>query len=714
MMIYDRQQIKSHLFGQYLAHGIKVTVGIILPSIIFVWVDDLQSGLIVSLGAFYVSLADHPGPIVHRRNGMLVTNLFIYIVALLNSVSNQFPWILAVEIPIFCFIFGMLMIYGARASAAGMAALLMMVSSIYLVNPSIHFITNAFLSLAGGLWYMTLSLSLNQIRPYRQAQRDLGECILEIGDYLKLKAEFFHDTIPDENLYQKLIIKQIKVNNHQDDVRQNVFRTRRKVNETMKSGRIVIMIFSDIIALFEQAMSIQHEFKEIRQKYAQYQVLSMYSDIIKKISIELDDLGYALINNEKPRSLLNLDHDLEKIKSRLDELESQRESVLTLKKILINVRNIARHLEHMYNYFQAEQLTFLSKTKEADMTKFISHQSFDWKLFKNNLSLRSTAFRHSIRLAVGCLVGYLIALSLPNIGHSHWILITILVILKPDYSLTRQRNYQRIIGTLIGGLAGALILFFIPNEGVKLTFLIIFMILSFSFNRTRYSVSVLFMTALVLILLSFIYESSSLYLTTERIMYTVIGSVVAFTTSYFVLPTWESVHIKSYLSDSLKSNLIYLQQIIAILNAKTYSDTSFQLARKELYMQTAHLSAALQRMLHEPKRKQVYASYINEFVVLSHILSSYLASLSSSLEDVRIQKLINIDHVKLVRKTKIHLEQAITLIEKEALVINFEFPDLKADNQSNDSDTIYIQKQLELIEKVSSDIEKLSKTIGSA
>jgi len=713
-MLYDTQHIKSHLFGQYLAYGIKVTVGIILPSIIFAWADDLQSGLIVSLGAFYVSIADHPGPVAHRRNGMLVTNLFILIVGLLSNISNQIPWFLAVEIPVFCFIFGMLMIYGARASAAGMAALLMMVSSIYLVDSSIHFIANAFLSLAGGAWYMVLSLSLNQIRPYRQAQQDLGESILEVSDYLKLKAGFFEDIITDDNLYQKLIIKQIKINNHQDDVRQNVFRTRRKVNETMKSGRIIIMIFSDTVALFEQAMSIQHEFKEIRKKYAQYQVLSMYSDIIKKISVEMDDLGYALINNEKPRHLQNLEKDLEKIKSRLDEVEAQGESVLALKKTLINVRNITRHLEHMYNYFQAEQLTFLSKTEEVDLTKFISHQSFDWRLFKNNISLRSTAFRHSIRLAIGCLVGYLIALLLPNIGHSHWILITILVILKPDYSLTWQRNYERIIGTLIGGLAGALILFFIPNEGVKLSFLVIFMILAFSFNRTRYSVSVLFMTALVLILLSFIYQSSSLYLTTERIMYTVIGSVIAFSTSYFVLPTWESVHIKTYLSDSLKANLTYLQQIMAILDQKTYSTTSFQLARKELYMQTAHLSAALQRMLHEPKSKQVKATYINEFVVLSHILSSYLASFSGSLEDVRIQKLITVDHIKLVRKTKLHLEQAIAFINKEDFVIDFIFPDLMEKAQNKDSDTIYIQKQLELIEKVSSDIEKLSKTIGAA
>ncbi|GJM05457.1 MAG: hypothetical protein DHS20C09_14480 [marine bacterium B5-7] len=472
------------------------------------------------------------------------------------------------------------------------------------------------------------------------------------------------------------------------------------------------MIFIDAVTLFEQAMSIQHDYSMIRKKYAQYQILAMYRNLINKLAIEVEDLGYALINNEKPRPLLTFDDDLEALKKDLDELEAQGVSVLDLKKTLIIIRNITQRLGIMYNYFQAEQLTFLSKTEEDDLTKFVSHQELDWKMFKNNLSIRSTAFRHSIRLASGCLLGYLISLLLPNGQHSYWILLTLLVILKPDFSLTKTRNYERIIGTIAGGLSGALILLLVQNEMAKLILLILFMILAFSFNRTRYAISVLFMTALILILLSFIYETSNLYLTSERILYTVIGSAIAFTSSYFILPTWESLQVKPYLADNLKANLTYLQQIVARLDEKTFSATSFKLARKELYMQTAHLSAAFQRMLHEPKSKQGNATLINEFVVLSHILSSYLASLSSSMEEAPIQKVMNVEHLKLIRKTKSHLKRAINHIDKAPFAIDLKLPEISENTVDKNSDSLFLHKQLDLIEKVSAEIEKLSATLS--
>ena len=39
---------------------------------------------------------------------------------------------------------------------------------------------------------------------------------------------------------------------------------------------------------------------------------------------------------------------------------------------------------------------------------------------------------------------------MPYASHSYWILLTIVVILKPNFSMTKQRYNDRLIGTLIG------------------------------------------------------------------------------------------------------------------------------------------------------------------------------------------------------------------------------------------------------------------------
>lgn len=703
-------EFKSFINGQYFANGLKITLGIVLPSLLLSGLGYLELGLYMSMGAMYVSITDHPGPIKHRRNGMLSANGVMFVTALITSYIHDQPWLLAIEIPLLFFIFGMFTSYGARASAVGTAALLMMIASIHIkeVDPLIF----TSFSVSGGLWYMALSLSLSQIRPYRLAQQMLGESILEVADYLRIRAGFYDSKVTIGDVYKKLIIKQVTINEHQNNIRQILFITRKRVRETMRSGRLVIMIFIDILDLFEQVMSTHINYSDIRRKYAQSNVLTAIKNIILDIAQALDNLGYALINNEKPGPLPSLENNLQIIKLQIDDLEAQKGPALVLKKTLVNIRNIYRLLEHTYNYFHADKVPYLSKKEEADLTQFVSHQQFDAKVFKNNLSLDSGIFRHSMRLGISALAGYLIALILPYNEHGYWILVSILVILKPDFSLTKERNYGRVLGTIGGGLLGTLVLLLIKDETAKLIIMIIFMVAGFSFNRTKYIVSVLFVTALILILFSFLYQNSDLGVAFERILYTLIGSGIAFMASYFVFPNWESSHIKIHMEAILKANLNYFLKIISNLGGSPDSSIDLRLARKNVYVQTAHLGAAFQRMLNEPKSKQENISYLNEFVVMNHMLSSYLASLSSSVNETDSQVQANHEHIKSARRTKFLLKEAILHINEDFKDIDFNFPTLEdSPVEKENSDADFIHRQLRLIKKVSADIEKLTKQL---
>lgn len=710
MNFHGDQQVKSFFLGQYLASGLKITFGILVPSLAFTWADRLDYGLIVSLGAFYVSLSDHPGPVMHRRNAMLATIFLIFLTVILTGLINNYVWLLGVEIFVFCFLFSMLTIYGARASAVGTAVLLMMISSIHISHTGISLPYYSLLILGGGIWYLLLSLSLNQMRPYRQAQQLLGEGVLEVAKYIRLKGNFYDDRVPVDTLYKRLIIQQVVVNKNLDNVRQIILRTRNKVRETMKSGRLVMMIFIDVVESFEMAMSTHQDYTQLRTKYAGNTVLSDFSNLIQKIAVEYEDLGYALINNQKPRPLRSLESELKKLKDKIDLLEAQGLSVLALKKTLVNARNMTLLLEDMYNYFNSEKLTFLSKTEEADLTKFISHQDFDWKTFKSNLSLRSSVFRYSVRLAVSCLVGYLIIISLPRGEHSYWILVTILVIQRPDFALSKKRNYQRIIGSVIGGLVGAAILYWIHNDIVRFIILIFFMILGFSFNRVKYMISVVFMTALTLVLFSLIAETDNIDLSAQRVIYTILGSGIAFLGSYFILPTWESSQMKELMSNTLKANLRYFTTIIARFANEPFPATAHKLARKDILVETAILGNAFQNMLDEPKSKRKNLPHINEFVVLNHILSSYLASLASDLEDAAAPLQMSSAHQKLIKKTRFLLQEAIGHLDTP-FQVDLKLPDENS-IVSNDElpAALLVERQLRLIKKVAADLEKLTRT----
>jgi uncharacterized membrane protein YccC len=48
-------------------------------------------------------------------------------------------------------------------------------------------------------------------------------------------------------------------------------------------------------------------------------------------------------------------------------------------------------------------------------------------------------------------------------AHGYWIVLTIVIILKPNFSATKQRMADRLIGTVIGCLITMLILRFVHN-----------------------------------------------------------------------------------------------------------------------------------------------------------------------------------------------------------------------------------------------------------
>src|SRR5690606_19837087 len=100
----------------------------------------------------------------------------------------------------------------------------------------------------------------------------------------------------------------------------------------------------------------------------------------------------------------------------------------------------------------------------------------------------------------------------------------------------------------------------------------------------------------------------------------------------------------------------------------------------------------------EPKRKQEHLPHINEFVILNHILSSYLASLSASMEGIEFQDAMGYDHLKSINKTRNLLQEAISHYDQKPFKINFELPDVPKGTTKENPDSRSIQRQLRLIE----------------
>lgn len=706
--IHQTKEIKKFLFSQYFSDGLRITFGVLLPPLVFAQLGHLETGITISLGAIATSIPDNPGPVTHKRNSMLACIAFMLLVAFITGLINQVAIFVAVEIFLLCFFFSMFNIYGNRASSISTAVLIVMILSIdqnFTLNTLLAYVG---LLAAGGIWYMTLSLSVSQIRPYRIAQHTLGECVIHVGEYLKLKAEFYNMNQNTNENYKKLIDQQIIVNQQQDTVREVLFKDKMITKNQTNTARLLILIFSDINDLFEDSMATHYDYETIRSAYGPTGVLKGFYSIIHNMGNELENLGIDINANERPRPLYNFQPQLEQLKASIDKVDNN----LVLKKILVNLRNIINRIHNIYSYFKDKKLDAVAMSSEKDLGRFVSHQSLDLKLFFENITFKSSIFRHSIRVAIVCVIGYLIS-KISTGAHSYWILLTILVILKPAFSLTKQRNYERLVGTFVGGLAGALIIHYVTDETGRFAFLLIFMIGTYSFQRLNYVVSVLFMTPFILIMFSFI-GMGNLSLVGERIIDTFIGSLIALIASYFIFPSWEYPQLKSYMRKLLLANYNYLQDVAEGLTGKGFNITEYKLIRKELYLSSANMASALQRMLSEPKNKQKNVREVNKFIVLNHMLSSYIATFVATMRHDENRQVSPL-HIRVIRKALYQLYEAILILKQkgdqiEAAEIRITEPSGKIIEDNIDSKLI--AEQLEFVNKVSGDLLRICEKIG--
>ena len=136
------------------------------------------------------------------------------------------------------------------------------------------------------------------------------------------------------------------------------------------------------------------------------------------------------------------------------------------------------------------------------------------------------------------------------------------------------------------------------------------------------------MTPYVLLLFHLVAPQGFRNIVTDRLIDTGIGSAIAFLANFFIMPVWEKEQMLDFMLSILKDNKAYFKVIAASFAENQADLTDYKLSRKNALVSLANLSDAFNRMLTEPKSKQKNIRDLHQFVVLNHMLTSYIATLS--------------------------------------------------------------------------------------
>src|ERR1700722_18165917 len=581
------------LVGQHIINGASVGLGVIAVALVASAIFGFAAGQPATLGAISASISDLPAPWREKAR----TLGFGFALALLSTVAIQFalPWPVAalIMIGVISFIGGLVTGLGRWAVAVGMQAVIPMVFILGFPRETFPAAVRIEMLFAGGgITYIAIALLATFFTDPSGRRMVASETIREFSIYMRAVAGVFD---PERDLaaaYGATIRQQSALSDQLQSARTLLLERPGTAGERFRLAASIGILLDALDAL----VAAQCDVDLIRKTPAAATVRARIGDVLRVGSLDLEHLSLELLTTGHP--ILPPDHHLA-----IDALTREAARVEADEAMDPKVRaaldaatwRLVHSLSHVRRLEQSlsNDATARAAIGDVKLAAFIPKRSYAPSTLIPQLSPESPVLRFAARLSLAMMAGALVAQSLGDDRHGNWVLLTIAVVMRAGYGLTRQRRDDRVIGTLIGCvLAAGSVAYFPVGALVGVQGLAV--AVTHSFARLNYRISSTGASVMALVTLHLVQPWVSAPILV-RLADTLVGAAIAHLFNYF-WPRWEFFE-----APQLASRL--QAQLAAFADAALRSDVSehdYRLARKNVIEAMAALSDSAGRMAIEP------------------------------------------------------------------------------------------------------------------
>ncbi|RQR35351.1 FUSC family membrane protein [Burkholderia sp. Bp9142] len=655
-------EIRKFFYSQYFFGGLRIAVGVSLPAVLCLIVfHNRELGFTISTGALGACVVDMPGPLKYKHNEMLACSVIGFLAALATGLATPNIFALWLTIVPLTFVLSLIVVYGNRWPQISFATLFMMVMTLEEKFTPLQALINAGWILAGGLWYTYWATLVSQWQARRIEQQALAESLFACADYLLARAQFYDLDADLDECYRNLVAKQITAVETQETARDIVLRNLPKLRRgKLDPGRTTMYnLFINSVDLHELFVGAHTDYPLVRNTFGGSDLIIFYRDLICKAAADLEEIGLAVLENRAPHSRISVKAELRAIEYEIELMrkknfpasnaEAYAAVLATFRRIWSATRLIDRMRRNLSGHADPQQTEL--KIDKA-LTRFLQRRRMSPLLIFSNLNMRSPSLRHALRVTIAVAVGFWLGRLLP-LTNAYWIVMTTIIILKPGYSLTKQRNAQRIVGTLIGCAASIALIYTVKEPHLLIAIMFGSMVMSYSLLLFNYAASVVFTSSYVLLMFHLL-APGSMRIIGERAIDTVVGCMIAIAASR-LFPYWEYRLMGKLVTDTLTSTRKYFEAVwrarrgaspppvpaadgaavvpgvAAAIEAPAAAaalddDYRYRLARKDVHIAFANLGQAFQRMMIEPKAHQRFVPELNDLLVQTHVLGAQITA----------------------------------------------------------------------------------------
>lgn len=579
------------------------------------------------LGIIAAGLVDLDHSLSGKIKNILLTLAAFTVSAFGAQISLNNPLYFAAMMTLFTFVFTMLGALGQRYSTIAFGTLIVALYTSLTYLPQTEWYVNPLMIVCGTLLYSISSVLTYLFFPRYKVDENLANAYLALADYLDCKSKFFDPDESDNSEQLHLELSQLNSNviNAFSLCRQSLFYRLGRQHRSSKTSRLIRYYYA-AQDIHERASSSHFNYRKLVQKLQNSDLLFRIQRLLELQADDCRDIANAILKREAyqpkdrlQRAVSGLDHSFQYFISQYPG-SSQAE----------NLRTLIANLKHIL-----WQLLFLGKESteiQHSFSQIISTDSVRGlreiiAAVKNHLTFESQLFRHAVRLSLVVLACCIIAGSL-NLERGYWVLLTAIFVCQPNYSATKKRLRDRVIGTLLGVVIGSLLPYFTATLAAKLGILVATSTLFFFFRSNNYRFSTLFITIQVLV--SFDISGFDLHAAMlPRVLDTFIGAAVAWLAVSYLWPDWKYMKIVRLIRRSTQNNARYLLYIMAQLQFGERNHVNYRSVRLAAHESAAELNTVIGNMNSEAEKYRTFLPNAFQLLKQNYCLLGYISALGA-------------------------------------------------------------------------------------
>jgi uncharacterized membrane protein YccC len=602
------------VFRVHIENGLSVALGVGLTGLLVGWGGGFTAAVAAATGAVAVSISDQPDPLRQKPWVLGFALALAILFTTLASFARFYPFTVIAATAFTGLFTGLISAYGKRALTLSMTAVLAFVFAM-----GQHFTTPAeaadhlALTALGAALYTVYAGLFAWIFDDRVRRLLLAEAMRAFATYLRAKAALYNPDAEGPKAFHGLIDAHAALVDRLQSARDGLFARR---SHPVQLKRIDTLIA--LLDAFETMLSSDADFELLRRSNRR-DIKWRINALLLHIAEQVDALTLALRRRHADVTARGHDEECDALIAALAETSEDAVTDAAFSAT-------ATKLKLADSYVKALATALDRKTPpsqlaaDLDLNAFRAPVPHGLDVLRRQLDFKAPALRYAIRLTLAMTAGLTLTLIFPHFAHANWVLLTIALIMRANYSVTSQRRWDRVTGTLIGCAIAVALIYTLPVLAC-LAAIVVAVGVSHAYGAVKYRVTAVAASVSSLLLLHFSapLDHPQFF---ERIVDTLIGAALSWAFS-FLLPYWEKSDLPRIVRGLLTADSAFAD---AALRLSTPTQR-YRLARKKALDSVAQLSGAIRRLADEPNIHRRVLAALTELLGANYLLASDLASM---------------------------------------------------------------------------------------